>query len=82
VSAFPRKLSGGSIGLSIVIQSSSYLPSYLEERCFNWLGVFKEEIKAMLDERIKMEASAVVAQLTERNIRFSDEVRFNDLHYG
>jgi len=75
VSASPRKLSGGAVGLSIIVQSSTYLPSYLEERCLHWLQGFREELNDMTDERIKMEASAVVAQLTERNIRFSDEVR-------
>jgi len=60
--------------LSIVVQSSTYLPAYLEERCLNWLGAFREELNVMTNDRIIMEATAVVAQLTERNIRFRDEV--------
>lgn len=74
VSSSPRKLSGGALGLSIVIQSSTSLPAQLEERCLHWLAMFREELAAMSPDRMKMEATAVVAQLTERNIRFRDEV--------
>ena len=56
------------------MQSSTYLPAYLEELCLNWLGAFREELNVMTNDRIIMEATAVVAQLTERNIRFRDEV--------
>ena len=56
------------------MQSSTFLPAYLEERCQNWLETFREDLSLMSAESMKMEATAVVAQLTERNIRFRDEV--------
>ncbi len=74
VSAFTRKTSGSSMGFCVLVQSSSTKPATLEERIENWLVLFREELGAMPAEDIAKEATAVVAQLLERNMRFSDEV--------
>jgi len=74
VSAFTRKTAGGTVGFSIVVQSSTTLPHELEDRVEAWLLSFREELQQMPSEDIAQEAGAVVAQLLERNMRFKDEV--------
>ena len=74
VSAFTRKTAGGTVGLSVVVQSSTTLPAELEKRCEAWLVSFRKELESLSAEEISQEAAAVVAQLTERNMRFGDEV--------
>eukprot|EP00814_Leptocylindrus_danicus_P018865 CAMPEP_0116006758 /NCGR_PEP_ID=MMETSP0321-20121206/1916_1 /TAXON_ID=163516 /ORGANISM="Leptocylindrus danicus var. danicus, Strain B650" /LENGTH=1168 /DNA_ID=CAMNT_0003475367 /DNA_START=833 /DNA_END=4340 /DNA_ORIENTATION=- len=74
VSTYPRNTAGGAHGLSIVIQSSSKLPSELEERCEAWLVAFREELANLSEEMVEMEAGAVVAQLLERDTRLGQEI--------
>ena len=74
VSAFARKSSGGSWGLSIVVQSSTGEPDALEEQIEAWLVQFREEIEKMDPEDLASEAGAVVAQLLERDTKLSQEV--------
>lgn len=74
VSAFARKSAGGSWALSAVVQSSVAEPAKLEERIEAWLVQYRAELEAMDAEDIAMEASAVVAQLMERDTKLSQEV--------
>lgn len=74
VSAYPRSVTGGSHGFSVVVQSSSKLPHELEERCEAWLIKFRQELNDMTDNDISAAAGAVVSQLLERDTRFSQEV--------
>jgi len=74
VSAFTRKTAGGCNGFAVLVQSSSTLPEALEERCEAWLTQFRQELEEMPEERIAMEAAAVVAQLLERDQKLGDEV--------
>lgn len=74
VSAFTRKLSGGSWGLSIVVQSSTVAPVVLEERVEEWLKAFRQELENMDPEVIAMEAQGVVSQLLEADTKLSQEV--------
>jgi insulysin len=74
VSAFARKTAGSTWGMSIVIQSSKALPSVLEERCEAWLEAFRRELEDMPAEEMAQEASAVVAQLLEKETKLSQEV--------
>eukprot|EP00559_Dactyliosolen_fragilissimus_P007895 CAMPEP_0184864396 /NCGR_PEP_ID=MMETSP0580-20130426/14781_1 /TAXON_ID=1118495 /ORGANISM="Dactyliosolen fragilissimus" /LENGTH=1210 /DNA_ID=CAMNT_0027363151 /DNA_START=55 /DNA_END=3687 /DNA_ORIENTATION=+ len=76
VSAFVKKTSGGGQAFTIVVQSSTTMPDALEDRCEAWLKQFREELVDFPPERFAMEATAVVAQLLERNIGFKDEVSF------
>ena len=74
VSAFTRKTAGGANALAVVVQSSSTKPDVLEERIESWLVAFREEIVQMPEENIEMEATAVVSQLLERDMKLSDEI--------
>ena len=74
VSAYTRKTAGDARGLSVVVQSSSTLPDAIEERIEKWVEMYRKEIEDMSEERIAMEAGAVVAQLLERDTKLSEEV--------
>jgi len=74
VSSHARKTAGGGWGLSVVVQSSSALPEKLEERCEEWLAVFRKELEESSPERIASEALAVASQLLERDTKMSQEV--------
>jgi secreted Zn-dependent insulinase-like peptidase len=74
VSAFARKTAGSTWGMSIVVQSSTALPSVLEERCEAWLRLFRKELEEMPAEEIAQEASAVASQLLEKETKLSQEV--------
>jgi insulysin len=74
VSAHARKTAGGAWGMSVVVQSSVALPEKLEERCEAWLRTFRQELEEMSPESIAQEASAVVAQLLEKDTKMSQEV--------
>jgi len=73
-SAHIRRSAGGSRGLAIVVQSSSTLPQELENRCEAWLATYRTELHEMSEERLAMEAGAVVAQLLEKDNSLSEEV--------
>lgn len=72
--AFTRKTAGGSMGLSVMVQSSTTLPADLEERCEAWVSQFREELETMKPGDLANEALAIIASLLERNMKFSDEV--------
>lgn len=72
--AFTRKTAGGSMGLSVMVQSSTTLPADLEERCEAWISQFREELETMKPGDLANEALAIIASLLERNMKFSDEV--------
>ena len=74
VSAYVRKSTGGSWGLSVVVQSSVSTPIFLEERCEAWLTLFRTELEEMSAETIAKEAEAVVGQLLERDTKLSQEI--------
>lgn len=74
VSAHGRKSTGGSWGLSIVVQSSVATPSLLEERSENWLTIFRQELESMSLADIASEAGAVAAQYLERDTKLGQEV--------
>ena len=74
VSAFTRKTAGGCNGFSVIVQSSSTLPDVLEERCEAWLKQFRRELTEISEERVAMEATAIVSQLLERDQKLGDEV--------
>jgi insulysin len=74
VSSFARKTAGQAWGMSIVVQSSVVLPDVLEERVEAWLKVFRSELERMSPESVAQEASAVVAQLLEKDTKMSQEV--------
>lgn len=60
--------------MSVVVQSSVALPDVLEERCEAWLETFRQELEAMSPTSIAKEASAVVAQLLEKETKLAQEV--------
>jgi hypothetical protein len=60
--------------MSVLVQSSVALPGVLEDRIEKWLEQFRQELEAMTPESIATEASAVVAQLLERETKLSHEV--------
>jgi insulysin len=72
--AFTRKTAGGSMGLSVMVQSSTTLPADLEARCEAWVTQFREELEQMKAGDLANEALAIIASLLERNMKFSDEV--------
>jgi secreted Zn-dependent insulinase-like peptidase len=74
VSTFTRKTAGNAWGMSVVVQSSVALPTTLEERCEEWLKVFRKELEAMSPDAMATEASAIVAQLLETETKMSQEV--------
>jgi len=76
VSAFTKSTGGGGLGFAVIVQSSSTLPAAVEDSIEGWLKCFREELEVMSAEAMAIEASAVVAQLLERNMRFQDEVAF------
>jgi Peptidase M16 inactive domain len=74
VSVYTRKTAGGVWGLTMVVQSSSKTPDYLEQRIEEWLKTFRQELKDMTPEAMAMEARAVVVQLLEEDTKLSQEV--------
>lgn len=74
VSVYTRKTAGGAWGLTVVVQSSSKTPDYLEERIESWLKVFRQELEDMDADTMAMEARAVVMQLLEDDTKLSQEV--------
>lgn len=74
VSAYAKKMTGGSWGLSVIVQSSVASPTVLEARSLAWLQMFRGELAAMSEEILATEASSVVAQLLERDTKLSQEV--------
>jgi len=74
VSANARSNTGGSVGLSVVVQSSSAVPTTLEQRIEAWLQQFRTELENMDADEIATEASAIVSQLLQRNTRLGSEV--------
>jgi len=74
VSASMKVTGGGGLGFAVIVQSSSTVPPIIEERIEKWLVKFREELDVMSSESMAMEATAVVAQLLERDMRFRDEV--------
>jgi insulysin len=74
VSAQARKTAGGGWGMSVVVQSSVALPEVLEDRIEAWLEVYRQELEEMSPESIAREASAVAAQLLEKDTKLSQEV--------
>lgn len=74
VSAFTRKVAGGSWGISVVVQSSSMSPIKLEERIQEWFKVFRKELEDMEPSQMAMEARGVVSQLREGDTKLSQEV--------
>jgi insulysin len=74
VSVYVRKTAGGVWGLTIVVQSSSQTPKYLESRIEEWIKIFRKELEEMTPEAMAMEARAVVVQLVEEDTKLSQEV--------
>lgn len=74
VSVYTRKTAGGAWGLTVVVQSSSKGPKYLEERIEAWFRTFRQELQEMESDVMAMEARAVVMQLLEDNTKLSQEV--------
>ncbi|KAG7364481.1 secreted/periplasmic Zn-dependent peptidase, insulinase-like protein [Nitzschia inconspicua] len=74
VSVYTRKTAGSVWGLTIVVQSSSKSPEYLEQRIEEWLKLFRKELEEMAPEEMAMEARAVVVQLLEEDTKLSQEV--------
>ena len=74
VSAFTRRVAGGSWGLTVVVQSSVATPLKLEERIQEWLKVFRKELEEMDPQLIAMEAQGIVAQYREGDTKLSQEV--------
>ena len=74
VSVYCRKTAGGAWGLTVVVQSSSKSPKYLEERIEAWLKTFRQELEEMTPEALAMEARSVVVQLREEDTKLSQEV--------
>jgi insulysin len=74
VSVYCRKTAGGAWGLTVVVQSSSKSPKYLEERIEGWLKTFRQELEDLTPEAFAMEARSVVVQLREEDTKLSQEV--------
>lgn len=74
VSVYTRKTAGGTWGLTVVVQSSSKSPKYLEERIEAWLETFREELKDKSPETFATEARGVIVQLLEEDTKLSSEV--------
>jgi secreted Zn-dependent insulinase-like peptidase len=74
VSAFVKKSNGGGNAFCVLVQSSNTLPPELEERSLSWIRQFRQEMEEMPDERFKMEAAAVRANLLEKDIKLGEEV--------
>ena len=74
VSAFFRKSSGGSVGLSVSIQSRDKDPKEIHDRIEEWLITFRKELEEMTAEKVEAEGAAVVAQLTEKDRKLSHSV--------
>jgi hypothetical protein len=74
VSVYTRKTAGGTWGLTVVVQSSSKSPKYLEERIEAWLKTFREELEEKSPDTFATEARGVVVQLMEEDTTLSAEV--------
>jgi len=74
VSVYTRKTAGGTWGLTVVVQSSSKSPKYLEERIEAWLKAFRQELEDKTPEDFAKEARGVVVQLKEEDTKLSSEV--------
>ena len=74
VSVYTRKTTGGTWGLTVVVQSSSKSPKYLEERMEAWLETFREELEDKSPDTFATEARGVVVQLREEDTTLSSEV--------
>ncbi|GMH74369.1 hypothetical protein TL16_g06445 [Triparma laevis f. inornata] len=74
VSAYLRKTQGGGMGLGITIQSQEKSPPELQERIEDWLRLFRKELEEISEDRVKAEGAAVVAQLTEKDMKLSHSV--------
>ncbi|KAL3925063.1 MAG: hypothetical protein SGILL_000654 [Bacillariaceae sp.] len=74
VSVYVRKTAGGAWGLTVVVQSSSQSPKYLESRIEEWMKTFRQELEEMAPEAMAMEARSVVVQLVEDDTSLSQEV--------
>jgi len=69
-----RRTAGRTQGLSVVVQSSVQPPKVLQERIEAWLLQFREELANMSEDRIQDEASSIVAMLSKRDVKQSDEI--------
>lgn len=74
VSSYTKKITGGGNAFCVIVQSSSTSPPDIEERCMRWVEQFRQELEEMSPERIAMEASAVKANLLEKDIKLSEEI--------
>jgi len=74
VSVYTRKTAGGTWGLTVVVQSSSKPPKYLEERIEAWLKTFRAELDEKSPDTFATEARGVVVQLLEEDTKLSSEV--------
>jgi len=74
VSVYTRKTAGGTWGLTVVVQSSSKSPKYLEERIEAWIKTFGEELEEKSPDTFATEARGVVVQLQEEDTKLSSEV--------
>jgi len=74
VSVYGRKTAGGTWGLTVIVQSSSKSPKYLEERIEAWLQTFRKELEDKSPEAFATEARGVVVQLLEEDTKLSSEV--------
>eukprot|EP00531_Pseudo-nitzschia_arenysensis_P017139 CAMPEP_0116149838 /NCGR_PEP_ID=MMETSP0329-20121206/19195_1 /TAXON_ID=697910 /ORGANISM="Pseudo-nitzschia arenysensis, Strain B593" /LENGTH=1190 /DNA_ID=CAMNT_0003646247 /DNA_START=113 /DNA_END=3685 /DNA_ORIENTATION=+ len=74
VSVYTRKTAGGTWGMTVVVQSSSQGPKYLEGRIEAWLKSFREELEEKSPEEFAKEARGVVVQLLEEDTKLSSEV--------
>jgi len=74
VSVYTRKTARGTWGLTVVVQSSSKSPKYLEERIEAWLKTFRQELEDRNPETLATEARGVVVQLLEDDAKLSSEV--------
>ena len=74
VSVYTRKFAGGTWGLTVVVQSSSKSPKYLEERIESWLETFRKELEDKSPDTFATEARGVVVQLLEEDTKLSSEV--------
>jgi len=69
-----RRTAGRGQGMSVVVQSSTHAPEQLQERIEAWLVQFREELENMTEDRIQDEASSIVAMLSKRDVKQSDEI--------
>jgi len=74
VSVYTRKTAGSTWGLTVVVQSSSKSPKYLEERIEAWFETFRGELEEKSPEIFAKEARGVVVQLMEEDRKLSSEV--------